>query len=70
MRPPPHAPVTPFDIDQTGITPQMVADKPPAAGVLAQLDALLAPSAPSLLVAHTLPSKRASCTTTASTART
>jgi DNA polymerase-3 subunit epsilon len=55
MRPPPHAPVTPFDIDQTGITPQMVADQPPAAEVLAQLDALLAPSAPSLLVAHHAP---------------
>src|SRR5258707_1286162 len=39
MRPPPHAPVTPFDIDQTGITPAMVADKAPAAEVLGKLDA-------------------------------
>lgn len=55
MKPPPHAPVTAFDTGQTGITPAMVAGKPPAAEVLATLDALLATSGPALLVAHSAP---------------
>jgi DNA polymerase III epsilon subunit-like protein len=55
MQPPLHAPVTPFDIDQTGITPAMVADKPPAAQVLAKLDASLTAPGPALLVAHHAP---------------
>lgn len=55
MRPPPHAPVTPFDTDQTGITPQMVAGQPPAAEVLAELDSLLRSPGPTLLVAHHAP---------------
>jgi DNA polymerase III epsilon subunit-like protein len=52
MKPPPHAPVTPFDTGQTGITPQMVAGRPSAAAVMAKLDTLLALAAPALLVAH------------------
>lgn len=52
MRPPPHAPVTPFDTAQTGITPQMVATAEPAAVVLAALDAAFASDRPCLLVAH------------------
>ena len=52
MKPPPHAPVTSFDVGQTGISPGMVKDKPAAAEVLANLDALLVPAEPSLLVAH------------------
>jgi DNA polymerase III epsilon subunit-like protein len=52
MRPPPHAPVTAFDTTQTGITAAMVADAPPAAQVLAHLDAQLADDTPYLLVAH------------------
>src|SRR5258707_2960253 len=55
MRPPPHAPVTPFDIDQTGITPAMVADKAPAAEVLGKLDAFIASPDAALLVAHHAP---------------
>lgn len=52
MRPPPHAPVTPFDIAQTGITPQMTAAAQPAAVVLAELDAAFPGGQPCLLVAH------------------
>jgi DNA polymerase III epsilon subunit-like protein len=52
MKPPPHAPITPFDTGQTGITPQMVANRPSAAEVMAKFDALLTPAAPALLVAH------------------
>jgi DNA polymerase III subunit epsilon len=55
MSPPPHAPVTAFDTGQTGITPAMVAGKPPAAEVLATLDALLTAPGPALLVAHSAP---------------
>lgn len=51
MRPPAHAPVTRFDTEQTGITPQMVHDQPAAEVVLAQLDQLLT-DPPYLLVAH------------------
>jgi DNA polymerase III epsilon subunit-like protein len=54
MKPPPHAPVTPFDTDQTGITPQMTDGQPPAAMVLAELDAALRQD-PALLVAHSAP---------------
>jgi DNA polymerase III subunit epsilon len=52
---PPHAPVTPFDVDQTGITPQMIADMPPAAEAIAKLDTLLATPTLALLVAHQAP---------------
>ncbi len=52
MRPPQHAPLTPFDTAQTGITPQMVAAAEPAAVVLAALDAAFASDQPCLLVAH------------------
>src|SRR5438477_10333327 len=37
MRPPDHAPVTPFDTEQTGITAAMVAEQPTAAEILARL---------------------------------
>lgn len=57
MRPPGHAPVTPFDTAQTGITPHMVATRPPAPEVLAQLDGLLSAAQPSLLVAHHAPAE-------------
>jgi DNA polymerase III subunit epsilon len=56
MRPPEHAPIVAFDTDQTGITPQMVADQPPAATVLAHLDAGLT-DPPYLLVAHNAPTE-------------
>jgi DNA polymerase III epsilon subunit-like protein len=52
MCPPAHAPVTPFDIAQTGITAAMVANADPAVAVLAKLDTLVNPDAPNLLVAH------------------
>jgi DNA polymerase III epsilon subunit-like protein len=52
MCPPPHAPVTPFDTAQTGITPQMTATAEPAAVVLAELDATFPGDQPRLLVAH------------------
>lgn len=55
MKPPPHAPVTRFDTDQTGITPQMTDSQPPAAEVLAKLDAALRPAQPAYLVAHHAP---------------
>jgi DNA polymerase III subunit epsilon len=57
MRPPSHAPLTPFDTEQTGITPQMVAAVPPAAEVLAKLDAQLSSPQPWLLVAHHAPTE-------------
>jgi DNA polymerase III epsilon subunit-like protein len=55
MKPPPHAPVTRFDSDQTGITPEMTDGQPPAAEVLAKLDAELQPQQPAVLVAHSAP---------------
>jgi DNA polymerase III subunit epsilon len=71
MKPPEHAPVTPFDTNQTGITPAMVAHQPPAGQILAQLDARLI-HPPYLLVAHHAPveaaliyAHRASCPTLA-----
>jgi DNA polymerase-3 subunit epsilon len=48
MRPPAHAPVTAY---QTGITAAMVADRPPAGTVLADLDAALS-EPPYVAVAH------------------
>lgn len=73
MRPPVHAPVTAFDIVQTGITAQMVADQPSAAEVLARLDTRLT-CPPYLLVAHNAPTEagmvyryRDACPTLAST---
>ena len=59
MRPPAHAPVTPFDTGQTGITPQMVATRPPASEVLAELDAWFTCPQPWLLVAHHAPTEAA-----------
>ena len=57
MRPPPHAPVTPFDVNQMGITPKMLQDKPPASVVLAKIDAEVELPTPSLLVAHNAPTE-------------
>lgn len=56
IRPPAHAPITSFDATQTRITAAMVAGRPPAATVLADLDALLT-SPPYLLVAHNAPTE-------------
>lgn len=51
MKPPPHAPLTWFDTQQTGITESMLRDQPPAATVLRDLDRRV--TEPShLLVAH------------------
>lgn len=52
MRPPAHAPVTPFDTMQTGITAHMASAARPAATVLAALDRLMDPTQQYLLVAH------------------
>lgn len=51
MTPPEHAPLTGFDIGQTGITAAMLAGKPTADVVLARFDAQLT-GGPHLLVAH------------------
>ncbi|MFE6164141.1 PolC-type DNA polymerase III [Streptomyces sp. NPDC056486] len=51
MRPPAHAPVTPADTMQMGISAQDIENSTPAAEVLAHLDADL-PRAPAVLVAH------------------
>jgi DNA polymerase III subunit epsilon len=51
IRPPAHAPLTDADTRQTGITAPMLADRPAAPAVLAELDALLS-DPPYLLVAH------------------
>ncbi len=56
MQPPAHAPVTPADTAQTGITAEMVASQPPAGDVLRRLDARLT-SPPYLLVAHNAPTE-------------
>ncbi|MGH3811027.1 MAG: 3'-5' exonuclease [Pseudonocardiaceae bacterium] len=56
IRPPEHAPITRFDTEQTGITPQMVAHQPLAVDVLATLDAGLG-QPPYLLVAHHAPTE-------------
>ncbi|MBI1759047.1 MAG: 3'-5' exonuclease [Actinobacteria bacterium] len=59
IRPPDHAPLTPFDTAQTGISPAMLADRPPAAQILAELDARLGPHLrdAALLVAHNAPTE-------------
>jgi DNA polymerase-3 subunit epsilon len=51
IRPPGHAPLTPADTRQTGITAAMLADRPAAGTVLAGLDALLT-DPPYVTVAH------------------
>lgn len=56
IRPPAHAPLTPTDTRQTGITPSMLADRPPADLVLAQVDALLT-TPPYVIVAHHAPTE-------------
>ncbi len=56
MRPPKHAELTPFDIDQTGITPDMVADRPYAGEVLATLDRRFT-AGPYVLIAHHAPAE-------------
>ncbi|MYU02104.1 hypothetical protein GTY74_33715 [Streptomyces sp. SID8350] len=54
IRPPDHAPVTPLDTAQTGITAVDVADAPDAATVLRTLAEAL-PRRPKVLVAHHAP---------------
>lgn len=56
IRPPEHAPLTPFDTEQTGITTAMLAAQPDAATVLADLDARF-DDPPYLLVAHNAPTE-------------
>ncbi|MCX4529291.1 3'-5' exonuclease [Streptomyces sp. NBC_01551] len=56
IHPPAHAPITPFDTAQTGITLRDVAQAPPAAVVLNGLDGAL-PEPPLLLVAHHAPTE-------------
>ena len=50
------ADVTQFDIDQTGITPAMLADQPPAGEVMAQLDRRFT-GGPYVLIAHHAPAE-------------
>ncbi|MFI1649762.1 PolC-type DNA polymerase III [Streptomyces avidinii] len=54
MKPPPFAPLTAADTQQTGITAAMLADAPTAAEALATLDSYLT-AGPYLLVAHHAP---------------
>jgi len=56
IRPPEHAPITPFDTEQTGITATMAAEAPTADEVLARLDSRLT-NPPYLLVAHNAPTE-------------
>ncbi len=56
MRPPADAPLTAFDSAQTGITPAMLADQPPAGEVLAALDRRFT-AGPYVLVAHHAPAE-------------
>ncbi|MGB3444594.1 MAG: 3'-5' exonuclease [Actinophytocola sp.] len=56
IRPDNLADVTQFDIDQTGITPAMLADQAPAAEVMARLDARFT-GGPYLLIAHHAPAE-------------
>lgn len=56
MRPPEHAELTSFDINQTGITARMLADRPTAADVLADLDNRFT-AGPYVLVAHHAPAE-------------
>lgn len=58
INPPAHAPVTPADTAQTGITPSDVAGALTARSVLRQLDTML-PGEPVLLVAHHAPVEEA-----------
>lgn len=51
IQPPAHAPLTPADTRQTGITAPMLAGQPPASVVLTQLDALLT-APPYVSIAH------------------
>lgn len=73
MKPPAHAPITPFDVEQCGITAAMVEHEPDAGTVLAGLDKRLT-QPPYLLVAHNAPTEagmiylyRDHCPTLAST---
>lgn len=56
MRPPRHAELTTFDINQTGITSDMLAERPLAGKVLAGLDHRFT-AGPYLLVAHHAPAE-------------
>lgn len=56
MRPPRHAEPTTFDTNQTGITLEMLTDRPPAAEILAELDRRFT-AGPYLLVAHNAPAE-------------
>jgi DNA polymerase-3 subunit epsilon len=56
MRPPADAPLTPFNIEQTGITPAMLAYQPPAHEVLARLDRRFT-AGPYVLIAHNAPAE-------------
>jgi DNA polymerase III subunit epsilon len=56
MRPPRHAELTPFDIGQTGITPDMLAGRPYAGEVLAELDRRFS-AGPYVLIAHHAPAE-------------
>ncbi len=56
MRPPQHAELTPFDIGQTGITPDMLAQRPCAGEVLAELDRRFS-AGPYVLIAHHAPAE-------------
>ncbi|WP_288048021.1 exonuclease domain-containing protein [Nocardia sp.] len=56
MRPPAHAALTVFDTGQTGITPEMVAEQPPATEVLARLDRRFT-AGPYVLIAHHAPAE-------------
>jgi DNA polymerase III epsilon subunit-like protein len=57
IRPPGHATPTAFDIQQTGITPAMLTDQPPAAQVLADLDSRFTDTHALVLVAHNAPAE-------------
>ncbi len=56
IRPPRHAELTTFDINQTGITPDLLSDRRPAGEVLAELDRRFT-AGPYLLVAHHAPAE-------------
>lgn len=56
MRPPANAPLTSFDTSQTGISPDMLADRPPASEVLAILDRRFT-AGPYVLIAHHAPAE-------------
>ncbi len=56
MCPPRHAELTPFDIGQTGITPDMLAARPCAGEVLAALDQRFT-AGPYVLIAHHAPAE-------------